>query len=224
MTRIRYDVCAKHINKAGERQCGDNSGIIHDKNGGVSFFIVDGLGSGFTANLHAVMASKLIFSLLERGEEPNAIINTVSGSMEKNKVRGIDYCAFTLVTAGINGIISIAAFNMPEPLLLRHGRIFPVKYSTQSSDGRKIRIANFLTKSYDTLAAFSDGVTKAGIGGDLNLGLGVKNVASYLSSAYKPRITSEKMADLLISVCDSLYQGRPGDDVSAVILRAQKEN
>lgn len=220
---LRYDVSAKSLKKAGETHCGDSVDIIWDDNGGVSLLIVDGLGSGFKASLHATLTSKLIVSMLKRGADLKNVFATAAGNMEINSNRGIDYCAFTIVRANECGIVEAAMLNMPEPLLLRHGNPVKLKYDVTEIDGRKIKTFRHRLRSFDTLAAFSDGVTKAGIGGNLNLGFGEKNVRSYLKAAYKPHISSEKLAALLVSVCDSLYLGEPGDDVSAIVLRARSE-
>lgn len=221
---IKYDVFTRSLNRYGEINCGDISKIISMQEGReVSFFIVDGLGSGFTANLHAGITSKLIVSLIKQNINITEIASIVLSSMEKHADRGIDYCAFTLVNADRNGKLNILVMNMPEPLLLRHGKHVSLNYEEYEISNRRIKFLQYQLKQFDTLVTYSDGVIKSGIGGNLNLGLGEKNVLSYITAAYKPRITAEKLVNLLLSVSNSLYMNRPGDDVTAVVLRVIRD-
>lgn len=217
---LDYDIHAASLKKAGERQCGDVAEIGRPEDG-VCALLADGLGSGFTASLHAGLTARLIMSMITRGEGLDRIIEVVAGNMEVNRSRRTDYCAFTLLCASRDGELSAAVLNMPEPVLLRRGKPFSPRIETVVVGKRVVKTLRTRLFPYDTVAIFSDGVTKAGVGGRLNLGLGRKRAAAYLEAAYRPHISAEKLAQLLIEVCDSLYFGRPGDDVSAVVMRAK---
>jgi len=219
---LKYDVYAASVNKAGEQHCGDLA-KVGTHNGKLCVLLADGLGSGFTASLHASMTAKLIMSMLERGENVCQIINTIVGNMEKNRNRNADYCAFTLICAGHDGALSAVIFNMPEPVLLRHGKPAVININKKYVGSQIVKTLEYRLMPFDTVAVFSDGVTKAGIGGSLNLGFGQQSAVSYLQSAYKPHISSEKLVNLLLTVCNSLYLKKPGDDMSAIVIRAQRE-
>jgi hypothetical protein len=217
---LKYDVYAASLNKAGEQIC---SGLTETKrlDGGVGILLAGGLGSGSAVGLQAETAAELILSMAGSGKDLSRIIGAVAGGNESGLGREVDCRAFTLMYAGYDGAFSAVVFNMPEPVLLRHGKHVALKTDCVEAGLKQIKTMRFDLMPYDTLAAFSDGVTKAGVGCMINLGFGQKSVVSYLQAAYKPHISSERLVTLLLAVCNSLYLGKPGDDVSVIVMRAQ---
>lgn len=218
---LNYDIYADSLSKAGELKCGDRTDVerLDDR---IVVLLTDGLGSGFTASLHAGMTAQLIISMIKSGSEITEIIKTVVGNMKESPERGINYCAFTILEANFEGELCITTFNTPEPVLLRRGKIYPFEMQTYNEFGQDVKTVQLELKPNDTIVAFSDGVTKAGIGGSLDLGLGRKSTVSYIQAAYKPHISAEKLSKLLINMCNSLYLEKPGDDVSVAVIRTIK--
>lgn len=218
---LNYDIYADSLSKAGELQCGDRTDVerLDDR---IVVLLTDGLGSGFTASLHAGMTAQLIISMIKSGTEISEIIKTVVGNMKESPDRGINYCAFTVMEASLDGKLCITVFNMPKPVLLRRGKIYPFEMQPHNEFGQNVKTVQLELKPNDIIAAFSDGVTKAGIGGSLDLGLGRQSIVSYIQAAYKPHISAEKLSKLLINMCNSLYLEKPGDDVSVAVVRATK--
>lgn len=219
---LNYDVYADSLSKAGELKCGDKVNI-EKLDGRTVVLLTDGLGSGFTASLHAGMTAQLIMSMIKSGSPNTEIIRTVAGNMEESHDRGgISYCAFTILEASSEGKLCAATFNMPKPVVLRRGKLYPFEMCPHDEFGQNVKTAELELKPNDTIVAFSDGVIKAGVGGSLDLGLGRKSAVSYIEAAYKPRISAEKLVKLIINMCNSLYLEKPGDDVSAAVIRAVK--
>lgn len=220
--KLNYDIYADRLSKAGELECGDRTDIekLDDR---IVVLLTDGLGSGFTASLHAGMTAQLIMSMIKSGSTNTEILRTVVGNMEESPDRGgISYCAFTLLEANFEGRLRVTTFNMPKPVMLHRGKIFSYQMQTYDEFGQNVKTAELELKPNDTIAAFSDGVIKAGVGGSLDLGLGRKSAVTYVEAAYKPRISAEKLSKLIINMCNSLYLEKPGDDVSVAVIRALK--
>ena len=68
----------------------------------------------------------------------------------------------------------------------------------------------------------SDGAVYAGVGESLNFGWTLKEIRSYMQGLYAPSISSKNLATLLIEHCSLLYNNRPGDDTTCLVLRRRK--
>ena len=67
----------------------------------------------------------------------------------------------------------------------------------------------------------SDGVLNAGIGGAYPLGWGWELAAGYLEKHAHRGLSAEELADKVADAVSELYLGRPGDDVSIVVIKVR---
>lgn len=218
---FNYDIYTQSINKHNEQFCGDYCDI-KNASGKTKIILADGLGSGLTANLHASMVSKMIMDLTESGKDIKKVVTNAAFSMNKDTERNLNYCAFVFLTVDTEGNLLLMNFNMPDPILLHRGKVLKLKPRVEKHIDDKLKTVTAKLSLGDSVILLSDGVLKAGIGASLNLGLGKHNVEAYLEAAYKPKITSEKLAGLLLNVCNSLYLHKPGDDFTVTTVRAVK--
>lgn len=217
-----YDIYSESINKYNEQFCGDFC-AVKTASGKTSIVLADGLGSGLTANLHASMVSNMIMNLAQSNRDIKKAVANVAFSMNKDSERNLNYCAFVFLEADNEGNLLIINFNMPDPVILHRGKAERLKPQIEKHGDYKLKTVTAKLTLGDSVVLLSDGVLKAGIGASLNLGLGKHNVEAYLEAAYKPKITSEKLAKLLLNVCGSLYLQKPGDDITVTAVRAVKK-
>jgi len=67
----------------------------------------------------------------------------------------------------------------------------------------------------------TDGVVHAGIGGIWNLGWRWDRVGQYLEFSARTHTSAQDIANDLMSQCDRLYDKRPGDDATVVVVRCR---
>lgn len=68
----------------------------------------------------------------------------------------------------------------------------------------------------------SDGVKYAGIGETLNFGWDLPEIQSFMEALYHTSYSSKSLATILIDHCNELYNHRPGDDTTAVVVRIRE--
>lgn len=222
---LSIDAFGTAVAKYGEEQCGDVTKIERG-DGHITAILADGLGSGFQANVLASLTARMLTGMLQKGEKPEDAVDAIVETLPKSRARGIGYTAFTLLDiAEETGGVYAAALGTPFPVLLRRGRPQKIDTRRRLSNGSVIREAHFTLKPSDVLTVFSDGVLNAGVSGRLSLGWQEEKLTDYLRLAYRPGISAEKIANLLLSVCNSLYMNKPGDDLSVLTFSvARKKN
>ena len=94
--------------------------------------------------------------------------------------------------------------------------------TTRLISGKRIRESRFDVLPGDLFILVSDGVIHAGVGQSLNLGWQWEHVADYLQKTWRSDLSAKTVSKLLISVCEGLYAGIPGDDTTVVSVMARK--
>lgn len=216
-----YDIYSESINKHNEQFCGDYC-VVKRASGKTAIVLADGLGSGLTANLQASMVSNMIVNLAQSSRDIKKVVANAAFSMNKDSERNLNYCAFVFLDLDNEGKLLVMNFNMPDPVVLHRGKVLKLKPQIVKNGGDKLKIVTYNLSMGDNVILISDGVLKAGIGSRMNLGLGKQNVEAYIEAAYKPKITSEKLAKLLLNVCSSLSLQKPVDDFTVTAVRAVK--
>jgi hypothetical protein len=209
------DVYSNTINKFGEDFCGDRVEIIKSESGVVAI-LADGLGSGVKANMLASISIKLLATMISRGEPIEEAVNTVTETQPVSIKRNIGYTAFTVIQIMNSGLIYIAELNTPKAVFLYKGKPINIEMKSRKIDSKIIKEGRLTCEDADTIVAFSDGVVNAGVGSKLSMGWQRENIEAYLTLAYKKHISAEKLTTLLLSAGNSLYNNKPGDDLSVL--------
>lgn len=218
---LYIDVNYESLNKYREELCGDKVEIIRSSDS-VVVVLADGLGSGVKANILATLTSKIIGTIMSNGLDIDEAVNTIASTLPVCKERNVAYSTFSIIQIFNNGEGYLVEFDNPAIMRLRKGKLLEIETESREVSGKVINEARFTVSPDDLFVMISDGVIHAGIGQTLNLGWQWNNVREYVQKTYKKDMSSKSITKLLVSACDSLYSGEPGDDTTVVALKAKK--
>jgi len=207
-----------NVCKHGEILCGDSLSVAPIE-GGKIMVLSDGLGSGVKANILATLTTKIATRLMERGLPLEEVVETLTDTLPECKVRKIAYSTFTLLKVQDDGRVYLAEFDNPPTFYLKRGYISQLKYRDRVIGTRKIREAHVHVEAGDWLVTVSDGEIHAGIGGLLNLVWDWEKIAKFLETQVYEDISAQKVAKILVEQANQLYEGRPGDDTTAGVMK-----
>ena len=217
MNNYYVETYSESLRKKGEELCGDMVNVIRKPDETI-LVLADGMGSGVKANILATLTSKIISTLMSGDADIDECVETISETLPVCSVRGIAYSTFTIVRVKHNGEIYTAEFDGPEFVMLRDGVLEEPEKEMRVISGKEIWESHFTAKPGDMIISFSDGVIHAGIGRLINLGWKCVNVMEFIQRNYRPHISARVMTKDLVSVCDHLYEGEPGDDTTVAAV------
>ena len=217
MNNYYVETYSESLRKKGEELCGDMVNVIRKPDETI-LVLADGMGSGVKANILATLTSKIISTLMSGDADIDECVETISETLPVCSVRGIAYSTFTIVRVKHNGEIYTAEFDSPEFVMLRDGVLEEPEKEMRVISGKEIWESHFTAKPGDMIISFSDGVIHAGIGRLINLGWKRVNVMEFIQRNYRPHISARVMTKDLVSVCDHLYEGEPGDDTTVAAV------
>ena len=217
MNNYYVETYSESLRKKGEELCGDMVNVIRKPDETI-LVLADGMGSGVKANILATLTSKIISTLMSGDADIDECVETISETLPVCSVRGIAYSTFTIVRVKHNGEIYTAEFDGPEFVMLRDGVLEEPEKEMRVISGKEIWESHFTAKPGDMIISFSDGVIHAGIGRLINLGWKRVNVMEFIQRNYRPHISARVMTKDLVSVCDHLYEGEPGDDTTVAAV------
>jgi hypothetical protein len=216
--RYYVDVDYESLYKYNEELCGDKVEVVQNEDS-VIIVLADGLGSGVKANILATLTSKIIATMLVNHSEISEAVETISSTLPVCHERGIAYSTFSILQIFNTGDVYLVEFDNPGIMWLRKGKPMKLKKVEREVSGKKISESRFRVEADDVLIMISDGVVHAGIGNTINLGWQRENVLEYASNIYKQDTSSKKLSKLLLSACNSLYAGKPGDDSTIASIK-----
>jgi hypothetical protein len=133
------------------------------------------------------------------------------------------YATLTILKICNNGAAHLIEYDNPCLIWINQGRVTPFKQQERVIAGKNILEAHFQVQIGDILLLNSDGVINAGVGGIYKLGLGASELITNLHTrnllSAEPEILATKIADL----ADCCYLCKPGDDSTANVIKARKE-
>jgi len=217
---IFVDVDFASLNKYKEELCGDKVEVIRN-NDSVIVVLADGLGSGVKANILATLTSKIIGTMLSMGASIDEAVETIANTLPVCKVRDLAYSTFTILQIYDSGECYLVEFDNPSVIRLVKGNFIDLVKESREINGKIIKESRFFMSPEDVLIMVSDGAIHAGVGQCLNLGWQWENVKEYTERAYKKDMTAKNVSRLLLSVCDNLYAGKPGDDTTVVAIKVR---
>ena len=215
------DVAYDSLLKKDEELCGDRVEIIRLEDCTI-IVMADGLGSGVKANILASLTAKIASTMLKEGADIYETVDTIVNTLPVCKVRNIAYCTFTLMKIYNDGRVYIAEYDNPPFFLIRNDIGLEIDKKESIINEKKVVESEFTLQEGDVLTVVSDGCIHAGIGNILNLGWNWDNVQNYLIRNTQCRKSAKNITKDLIQVCWDLYGGRPGDDTTAVVVKARR--
>jgi hypothetical protein len=212
---VFIDVNYASLNKFQEELCGDKVEIIR-KEDFIIVVLADGLGSGVKANILATLTSKIIGTMLSMGSSIDEAVETIASTLPVCKVRNLAYSTFSILQINNNGECYLVEFDNPSVVTLKKGRFTEIEKHIREINGKLIKESRFSLSPEDALVMVSDGAVHAGVGQCLNLGWQWENVKEYIERIYKRDMCAKNISNVVLSACDNLYAGMPGDDTTVV--------
>jgi hypothetical protein len=221
------EVAHKGLNKHGEELCGD---WVKISTTDTSFIAVlsDGLGSGVKANIMATLTAEIAATMLEQGASIDDVIETLAATLPQCSVRRLAYATFCLLKVRNGREAYLVEYDAPPMFLVRQGKVQALPMVERNVYGRTIRECQFSVEEGDYMIMVSDGFIHAGVGHSLKLGWGWQNIAQAIeewidSGARGSRVPDAwQLLNHLAFLCNRLYEGKPGDDATAVVMRARR--
>jgi hypothetical protein len=219
--RLLIEVAHRGLNKSGEELCGD---WVKISTTDTSFIAVlsDGLGSGVKANIMATLTAEIAATMLERGALIEDVIETLAGTLPECKVRRLAYATFCILHVHNGREAYLAEYDAPPLLLVRQGKVVSLSKRERTIYGRKILECQFALDEGDYMVMVSDGYIHAGVGRSLKLGWGWENIARAIEQQSETGPDTHQMLNALTRICRTLYEDKPGDDATAVVMRARR--
>lgn len=223
MNNLCADIGYLSINHAGEQLCGDHVEVIADAEKRSSVIVLaDGLGSGVKANILSILTSKIISTMLAEGLRIGDAVETITKTLPVCSVRNVAYSTFTIVQLTDMERAHIIQYDNPEAILLRGGKPVELPNATRTIGGKTVRFCEMPLQCGDIFVLMSDGVEHAGIGGVYNFGWKREDIADYMSTFSTGDFTAKTLASLLLDETNRLYDGQPGDDATACVVKIRE--
>jgi hypothetical protein len=217
LVEVAYRCLPKH----GEELCGD-AVRVKTTPGSLIVGLSDGLGSGVKAHILATLTVTIAVDMLEKGETLDELIETLADTLPECQVRRLAYATFTVLVVTNGRHAYLAEYDNPPLVLIRDGQVMDLPMVEREVRGRTIREAEFDLFEGDCMALISDGYVHAGVGGLYRLGWGWKNIAISLQRWAATGGDAHQLTGALARTCSKLYEGRPGDDATAIGMKVRR--
>lgn len=222
MIDLCSDIGYKSINHYGEQLCGDHVEIVEPSDDSTVIVLSDGLGSGVKASILSTLTSKIISTMLADGMSLEECVETIAATLPVCSVRGVAYSTFTILHFIRNQIAEIIQYDNPQVIAIRDGQIWDYPKTESNIGGKTIYKTSVRLQENDIFIAMSDGCPHAGIGISYNFGWKRDDIAEYMLSASYGGYTAKTLSTMLVDECNRLYEGKPGDDATACVVRIRK--
>ena len=220
MSEARYfvEVFGDSLSKQNEEVCGDNVVIKKMDDGSTTVVLSDGLGSGIKASILAILTTKIIITMLERGASLNEVVETLVATLPVCKVRRLAYSTFTILQISPQGKVAVIEYGNPHAFFIHRGDITLIPRSERRIKEISISESHFSLDKDDYLVLVSDGVIHAGLGKAWNLGWQWERAGKFLEESSPSLPSAASLTKRLLEKVNGFYEGAPGDDATAVII------
>ena len=222
MNNLFLDIGYKSIFHFGEELCGDHVNIERAADGKVVAVLADGLGSGVKASILSTITSKIISTLLSNGITLVDAVTSISKTLPIDKEKNIAYSTFTIADFEPSGKLSIVQFDNPDAVMIRDGKVYDFKKEKVTIGDKDIYKSNIELKVGDMFAFFSDGCPYASADRKYNYGFGMNEIKDFLEVLYAGGANARTVASEFIAYVNKLYEFRPIDDATCVIIKVRK--
>ena len=222
MNDLCTEVGFKSINHVGEQLCGDHVDIIDTEDDSSVIVLADGLGSGVKASILSTLTSKIISTMISAGLPIEECVSTIAATLPVCSVRGVAYSTFTLINIKSNRTAEIIQYDNPSVIFIRNGDAIEYPKSEMTIGGKKIIKSVIRLEEGDVIVAMSDGCPHAGIGTSFNIGWKIEDISNFMAAMSTVGYTAKTLATMLVDECDKLYDGKPGDDATAVVVKVRR--
>ncbi len=222
MNDLCADIGFKSINHIGEQLCGDHVDIVDRGENSSVIVLADGLGSGVKASILSTLTSKIISTMMSEGLPLEDCVETIALALPVCSVRGVAYSTFTIIHLIENETAEIIQYDNPDLILLRNGQNYNYPRTELIIGEKKIVKSVINLQEGDIFVAMSDGCPHAGIGIAYNFGWKHEDIVAFLEPVSLAGYTAKTLSTILIDEVNRLYDGKPGDDATACVVRIRK--
>lgn len=223
MINLCADIGYKSINHYGEQLCGDHVDVIEQSTENATVIVLaDGLGSGVKASILSTLTSKIISTMMSEGLPIEECVSTIAATLPVCSVRGVAYSTFTIIQIKNNSTAEIIQYDNPQVVLIRNEQNYDYPTTEMNIGGKKILKSVISLQENDVFVAMSDGCPHAGIGTAYNFGWKREDIISFMEMLVPAGYTSKTLSTMLIDECNRLYDGKPGDDATACVVRIRR--
>ena len=220
-TKIEYGYLS--INHKGEELCGDHVMVAKGEDGSLTLVLADGIGSGVVASILSTLTSTMLSRMVQGGIPLEECVVSLMETLPVAKDRGnVAYSTFTICKIDRDFQATIYNFDNPEPVFLRGGQLFDLRYKKLEIAGKTIYKAVTYLDVDDQISMFSDGAVYAGAEATLNFGWTRDQIAAFLQAQYNPYVSAKSTSTILVDRCDRLYDRQPGDDTTCLTVRRRE--
>lgn len=204
------------INKYASAESGDTLEVVERPNGGLSVVLADGQRSGKSAKLISNMVVRKVISLLAEGVRDGAAARAASDYLYTHR-NGQVQSTLNILSIDMESRSVVITRNNPNPVLISHGG----ETSALNGDSQPVGLRRGTRPVITELelqpglmiATYTDGLPFAGE----RKGTPIDIVSLFTEFAAKGE-APQGIADGLMAQALKLEQGRPGDDISVVII------
>jgi hypothetical protein len=219
--RLLIEVAHKSLHKHGEELGGDWVKISTTD----TYFIAvlsDGLGSGVKANIMATLTAEIGATMLQQGAQIEDVIETLAATLPECKIRRLAYATFSILQVRNGRDAYLVEYDAPPMFFIRNGKVQPLPMEERTVHQRRIRECQFTLEEGDCMVMVSDGYIHAGVGHTLKLGWGWENIAHAIEERIETKPDTWQLLNYLTYLCNKLYEGKPGDDATALVMWARR--
>ena len=224
MNDLCADIGYKSVNHFGEELCGDHVDVVEQSETSSVIVLADGLGSGVKASILSTLTSKIISTMMAEGLPLEECVETIAATLPVCSVRGVAYSTFTIIHLINNDTAEIIQYDNPQVILIRDGVNFDYPSIEMNIGGKKIFKSVIKLRENDIFVAMSDGCPHAGIGIGYNFGWKREDIIGFMEALAPIGYTAKTLSTILVDECFKLYEGKPGDDATACIVKIRKRN
>lgn len=214
------EVASESLSKFGEELCGDTV-KVNTTDTYLTVVLSDGLGSGVKANILSTLTAQIAGSMFEQGADIEDVMQTLADTLPECKVRKLAYATFAMVKIYRGHSVYLVEYDSPPIILVRNNEIQKIEARERIVNDRKLREAKFEVYDKDYMVLVSDGYEHAGVGGLYRLGWGWQNIAISVKRWAQTGCDAYSLTQALKRTCVKLYDGKPGDDATAVGMRVR---
>jgi hypothetical protein len=216
IVEVAYDNLSKH----GEELCGDTVRITTTPRSFVAV-LSDGLGSGVKANILSTLTARIAATMFEQEAAVEEVIATLAETLPLCQVRKLAYATFAVLKVDRGQDAYLVEYDSPPLILIRDGQIAELPSVERVINDRNIRETHFQVQSGDYMVMVSDGYEHAGVGKLYRLGWGWQNIAVSVRRWSQTQCDAHELLCALHKTCLKLYDGKPGDDATAIAMRVR---
>jgi serine phosphatase RsbU (regulator of sigma subunit) len=218
---MEVQIAVSKTNKYAVTESGDTLEVVERPNGGLSVVLADGQTSGRGAKAVSIMVVRKVIALLAEGVRDGAAARAASDSLYTDK-KGKVSSTLNIISVDLHTGTVVLTRNNPAPFFIAHGDHVDC-ISTESSpigfsrDTRPI-ISELSLEPSLVIVIYTDGLLHAGS----RVGRPMDICTSLTAMLEEQDPSPQSIADALLAEAVNLDEGRPGDDISVVVLKVLK--